>query len=96
MKVQEIKNLTGNNIMCMCIQEKFYTAGTNDHYERLLNWVNKASVTPTNIYKIAVDIYYHTPLEYWEPYGYSREEALEHIMFLIGKRITISYKIIKE
>lgn len=94
MKVQEIKKLSSWDVMCMCIKENFYTAGTNDEYQNFLNCVDNFEVNPLNIYQLALDIYNHTPLDYWNPYGIGKKQALEHIMFLIGERVTVTYEIV--
>ena len=80
-KITETKTWRASNVRSMCIKNDYYTAGDNEAYAKMLNFVDTHEPTKTNIYKVAVDIVKHSFLE---SYGQSEKENIESIMYEIA------------
>lgn len=74
-------------IRTLCINNKLYTSGTNEDYEKMLNFVATAEEGPTynNIYAVANDIVNH-----------SDGQTIENVMFLIETKVIKTFFSISE
>ena len=77
----------------MCIKNDYYTAGDNEAYAKMLNFVDNNEPTTTNIYKVAVDIVKHSDLE---SYGQSEKENIEYINGYVKNRIIELKELLKK
>lgn len=57
-----------------CIEHDLYTAGDNEDYEHMLNWVGSLYPNTENMYFIADDIQKH-----------SKDQTITNVMFLLEK-----------
>ena len=73
------RNWTGSQMRDYCIKYNFYTGGTNEAYEEMLEYVECTKPTTDNIFKVAYDIFKHTP-ELNEDTDYSLEDHIAGLM----------------
>lgn len=93
MKIKSEKILSPASIRSLCIEQNWYTCGTNEEYNNMLNMIQNKRVTKNLLYRIALDIYYHSKKE---TYCYSCNEQIEHIMFYLNKAVNEFFTIIEE
>lgn len=63
MEYKEIRTLSAMNLRNLCIRESWYTRGTNDEYDHLLDLAaDKENLTTADIIAIAEDIAAHSNL----------------------------------
>ena len=67
MKYKMQGSWTVYDIRKMCIQNEFYTCGTNKQYEKLMNFVSDHEPTMEAIEWVAKDIIDHSSFEYDYP-----------------------------
>lgn len=86
MKIFENKRIDRDEMRKLCIQNDFYTCGTNDEYETMLIMCESVKqVTPERLYTIAIDIAVHTQ-RYWQ----IDNDIVTGIMYLINKHAVIT------
>lgn len=80
--MKEIRRIDEMKVRRMCINEDFYTCGTNEDYGNLLfNLCDKENVTLADIEEIAADILVHSVWERKaESYGCDYDELLANVM----------------
>lgn len=80
--MKEIRCIENMKVRQMCIDEQFYTRGTNKEYENLLfNLCEKTDLSLDDIEKIARDILDHSDLEDKEmEYGVGYDDLLLNLM----------------
>ena len=69
-----------DDIREMCIRENFYTRGTCDEYETMLNFVETSEPTAENVFVVATDIAKHSS---WDDDSWTNNEKIENIAFCI-------------
>lgn len=86
MRIYENKRIDRDEMRKLCIQNSFYTSGTNDEYERMLiTCESTKQVTPESLFTIAIDIAVHTPR-----YCQMDNDIITGIMYLINKHAVIT------
>jgi hypothetical protein len=54
--MKELRKLSQDNLVSLCIEKKWYTKGTIEEYDNMLNMTNKENLTTKDIAEIATDI----------------------------------------
>lgn len=87
MKITETQRLSMNAVRRMCIENNWYTCGTNEQYDRMLRKVNALSdiqiITVNELYPIADDILAHSDTDL----------DVACIMCALGKKIVRIYDV---
>ena len=60
MKIKETRQWTMEAIRSECIENGWYTKGTNEDYEKMLAFVSAKEPTNTNMLKVATNIFEHS------------------------------------
>lgn len=96
MKIETYDSWSGRDIRSLCIKKDWYGYGTNEDYEKMLNFVTTHKPTTMNIYKVAKDIFEHCDKGYMmRSYNMDENEVIESIMFEINDCIFRFYTIIE-
>lgn len=94
MRIIETKRIWSCEIRMVCIEENWYTLGTNEEYTEMLNNCNGMEYTKKRLFKIAKNIYEHS--EFYGYEGYEKYDILENIMFILAKKcITTTFQIME-
>lgn len=80
MKIATIRTWNASGVRNVCIDNEFYTCGSNESYIKLLDYVDSHKPTTTNIFKVAADIVKHSSLE---SYGQTENENIQSVMFAL-------------
>lgn len=78
-KIEEIKRWSADSVRKVCIENNLYTAGDNEEYGHMLDWVGRLYPNTENIYFIADDIYRH-----------SENQTISNIMFVLANYAVIT------
>ena len=95
MKVKEIKRIDTDKLRHICINNNWYTRGTNDDYMNMFKMCEKDNITTNQLYKIAKDIYEHTNVESAEngcSNDYSDEENILNMMIYVNDASYVFYE----
>lgn len=88
--ITETRYISADRVRQMCIEENYFTRGTNDDYTKLLNTANSAgNVSVDLLYILAKNIYEHS--EYYS--GVSECDAISQIMYCLNKVCVTTYTI---
>ena len=60
-RIRERRGLDPMDVRDYCIEHQYYTAGDNDDYSDMLQFVKKSNCSKEDLWRIAVDILEHTP-----------------------------------
>ena len=94
MTIKKTTVLTGDAVRTVCIQNEYFTNGTNKQYENMLKYADKYSelgcMNDLHIYEIAKSIVEHTE---WLTRDYTKKECIENVMFLLSKASNTHYTI---
>lgn len=72
------------SVQRLCIKKNWYTAGDNEEYQTMLDFVWNNPPTPENIYWVAADILEHTGgVE-------GREQTVSNIMFYLENDVVMT------
>ena len=83
LKIKETKKWDGESVRAVCINNRLYTRGNSEDYDKMLNQVDRVTPDLDNIFHIAEDIMEH-----------SEDQTLSNIMFLLAnKAVTTFYDI---
>lgn len=94
MKVTETRRLDGYNIRKACIENEWYTKGTNEEYSALMDSVlGVPDITTERLLKIAMDILEHSEM--------NRDYTDEHefvcdIMFKLAQECVSVFEVTEE
>lgn len=84
--ISEVKRWSSGDVLKVCINNEYYTMGTTDEYEKMLDFVRENSYTLEGLYFVARDIARHSNLT---KYGYDKQstepEVIETIMFELNE-----------
>ena len=84
MTIKETRGLYWGNVRAYCIKNDLYSAGTNEEYAKMLDYVQSLkNVTPKALYKIAKDIKDHSKTHY----------EITDLMFDLAKQCTSFFEI---
>ena len=89
MKYIEIRTLDASDLRSLCIDENWYTGGTNEEYANLLSMTEKIGITTEDIVEMAADIIEHSEDAvkfYRECVGLDLPGCYTHVMFLIAEK----------
>lgn len=95
MKIKETRKLSYNGLLKVCINEQWYTRGTNEEYNAMLEMADSIneSITENHLFKIAANICAHS--EFDAAYdGCSENARIESIMFVLAKACNSHFEII--
>lgn len=94
-KIETIRFWHPAKVREICIEQNWYTRGTNSEYSAMLGMVRDGDPTPEMIWKVADDIFHHSDQSYWYDGGCSEDEAVESIMFEIERSaVNTSFNVI--
>ena len=77
-QIEETKSWHPERVQQCCIENDWYTRGTNAEYEKMLDFVRDSKPTISNIFTVAKDIYSHSDFD--SRYD-AEDEVIEAIMF---------------
>lgn len=80
--VEEIKEWHPESVRQCCIDNKWYTCGTNEEYSRMLDYVRDSKPILSNLFTVAKDIFDHSDWD--DQLGYE-DEIIESIMFKLNE-----------
>ena len=86
---KEIRTLSACDLRSLCINENWYTGGTNEEYENLLNMTKKDNITTDDIVEMATDIIEHSESAidgYMKGAGLTLGGCYTHVMFLLAEK----------
>ena len=82
MKIKETRTITSEKVISLCINNQYYTCGTNAEYEKMLDMCNYKEATVELLLTVAGDIWEHSNKEkILYSYGCSEKEVLENILY---------------
>lgn len=85
----EIRHLSSCDLRSLCIEENWYTGGTVEEYDNLLNMCNVGNITTDVIVEMATDIIEHSEDAvkfYQQCAGLDLSGCYTHVMFLIADK----------
>lgn len=84
---KEVRQLSASDLRALCIEENWYTGGTNEEYYNLMTKTEKENITTDDIVEIAGDIVEHseTARKQFEQ-STGGEDFYLHVMYLIGRK----------
>lgn len=77
-QIEETKSWHPERVQQCCIENQWYTRGTNAEYEKMLDFVRDSKPTISNVFTVAKDIYSHSDFD--SRYD-AEDEVIEAIMF---------------
>lgn len=81
-----------SDVRHVCIKNNWYTRGTCEEYENMLNMVESYYPSDVRIFYVAEDIFEHSNQDYWiRDGGLSKEEAIESIMFVLANDVVKTF-----
>lgn len=84
------KSWSSDHIVKMCIDEGFYSCGTNTDYDSMLSFVDDHKPTYENIYKVAYDITMNTDSKLMNDNSAADiREFIQNVMFIICRNVVI-------
>ena len=88
---KEIRRISADKIIGICIRQDWYTRGTNEEYERMLSTASeKENLSTEDIVEIATDILEHSDSDrIMSSYGMGYDEILESVMFEIANAAVV-------
>lgn len=90
MKIIERQHLSISDVRSMCVENDFYTCGTNEEYEAMFSMVivlyPKNIITADDLAPIAADILAHS----------KTDMELESILYCLGEKIVRCYEVVEE
>ena len=96
MKVKEIKRINTDKLRHICINNNWYTHGTNEEYSNMFKMCKKDNITTNQLYKIAKDIYEHTDVTSAIngcSTDYSDEENILNMMIYVNDASYVFYEL---
>lgn len=85
--IQETKTWHPERVRQCCIDNQWYTRGTNKDYEVMLDYVRDTKPTIENIFTVAKDIYDHSD---FDSRFDTEDEVVEAIMFTLNREAIIT------
>ena len=81
-----------SDVRHVCIKNNWYTHGTCQQYENMLNMVEGYYPSDVRIFCVAEDIFEHSNQDYWVRDGrLTKEEAIESIMFVLANDVVKTF-----
>ena len=74
MKIKETRQWSMEDVRRECVENNWYTKGTNKDYEKMLEFVSTKEPTNANMLKLAIDISEHSNFE----------ESIEFVLYCIS------------
>ena len=97
MKVKEIKRIDTDKLRHICINNNWYTRGTNADYMNMFKMCEKDNVSTNQLYKITKDIYEHTDVKNAIngcSTDYSDEENILNMMIYVNDASYVFYELV--
>ena len=97
MKIKEIKRIDTDKLRNICINNNWYTRGTNSDYMNMFKMCEKDNISTNQLYKIAKDIYEHTDIESATngcDADYSDDENILNMMIYVNDASYVFYEIV--
>lgn len=90
--IETEKRWLASDVCDVCIKNDWYTHGTGEEYENMLNMVESYYPSDVRIFYVAEDIFEHSNQDYWiRDGGLSKEEAIESIMFVLANDVVKTF-----
>ena len=97
MKVKEIKRIDTDKLRHICINNNWYTCGSNADYMNMFKMCEKDNISTNQLYKITKDIYEHTDVESAIngcSTEYSDEENILNMMIYVNDASYVFYEMV--
>ena len=97
MKVKEIKRIDTDKLRHICINNNWYTRGTNADYMNMFKMCEKDNISANQLYKITKDIYEHTNIASAIngcSTDYSDEENILNMMIYVNDASYVFYELV--
>ena len=97
MKVKEIKRIDTDKLRHICINNNWYTCGSNADYMNMFKMCEKDNISTNQLYKIAKDIYEHTDVASAKTgcsTDYSDDENILNMMIYVNDASYVFYEIV--
>lgn len=94
-KIKEIRRIDFDKLRNMCINNNWYTAGNTEDYSKMFEMCKKDTITTSQLYRIAKDIYEHTNVAKAKQgcsNEYSDNENILNMMIYINDCTYVFYK----
>ena len=86
---RELNLWNHDDVRSICIQQRFYTRGDCEAYEKMLRFVDNNEPTFENLLTVTGDIYNHSDVDAIREYGgLSSEEVFQYIYNYIAGVVT--------
>lgn len=98
MTVKEIRRIDTDKLRHICINNNWYTCGTNADYSKMFAMCEKDNITTNDLYKIAKDIYEHTDVKSAVngcDASYSDDENVLNMMIYVNDASYVFYEMKK-
>lgn len=90
--IKSEKNWKSYDVRKVCVENNWYTHGTVEEYENMLNMVDNFRPSDLRIFLVALDIFNHSNQNYWiRDGGLTETEAIESIMFVLGNDVVKTF-----
>ena len=97
MKVKEIKRIDTDKLRHICINNNWYTFGSNADYINMFKMCEKDNISTNQLYKITKDIYEHTDVESAIngcDSSYSDDENILNMMIYVNDASYVFYEMV--
>ena len=97
MKVKEIKRIDTDKLRNICINNNWYTRGTNSDYMNMFKMCEKDNISANQLYKITKDIYEHTNVASAKTgcsTEYSDNENILNMMIYVNAASSVFYAVL--
>lgn len=85
MKITEKRTITRSALRNLCVEKDWYTYGTNEEYDNILNFVASNEMTTENIAKVATDIFEHSNKNCFKDCEANGTTALKYVLFELAE-----------
>ena len=85
--IEETKSWSSDLVRELCIENQWYTRGTNEEYEVMLDFIENNAPVVGALFVTAKDIYDHSDFD--SRYD-AEDEVIENIMFLLNRKAVIT------
>lgn len=88
MKITPMRNWSPERMRELCIEQNWFTRGTCEEYDEMLNYVRSHNATYENMAIVASMILEHSACDYFS--DYDTDSLMAHILFWIEKDVVIT------
>lgn len=95
MKIKETRRIDFYDLRNLCIRNNWYTRGSNDEYEKTLQFARRNDMNTENLGTVAMDIVKHSDASCFADCYANGVHPVEHVLFLLAE-ITTSLFFVEE